>query len=170
MLLVCKRLPATEETLEFLSPFIAQKHIQRGIDDTWRTPYGTYTLFNDIRSGRFRCYGVFELDDKGNVQRFLGFEMGELDLLGHGFEHHAFWDRHVPVKTCLKLCQELVTKDYASEGVTVTSFVCFLPDCNRAVRQLAFRYGCRDCGFVPNRVFWKDGKKYLCRMFKFVNV
>lgn len=167
MLLVCKRLSATDETLEFLSPFIGQEHIQRGINDEWRTPFGMYTLLHDIRSEKLRCYGVFELDGTGNVRRFCGFEAGELDLSGHGFEHHAFWARHVPVKICLDLCRELVTKEYAAVGIDVTSFVCFLPECNRAVRQLAFRYGCRDCGLTPNRVFWKDGKKYPCRMFKF---
>ena len=166
MPLVCKKLPATDATLEFLSPFLAQKHIQQGINDAWRSLYGAYTLFSDIRSGKFRCYGVFELDDAGNVMRFLGFEMGELDLLGHTFEHHAFWDRHVPVEECLKLCQETVMKDYAAEGVGLTAFACFVPDCNRAVRRLAFRYGCRDCGLTPNRVFLKNGKKYWCRMFK----
>ena len=61
---ICRRLPASEGTIRFLSPFLAKKHIQNGIDDRMKTYYGSFCFFRNILAGKTRAYGVFETDEK----------------------------------------------------------------------------------------------------------
>lgn len=163
MKLECKRLPATEDTLKFISPFFALEHVRKAIDDRWRTCYGIYDLFVGIRIGKVRVYGVFDMT---MPMRFLGFEFGTLDESGEAFEHHAVWDRNTPALECVMLCKDFMKEEFAAEGVIVTSAVCYIPDSNRAAKWAAIRAGCKDCGIRNDRVFYKNGNILPCREFR----
>lgn len=163
MNLECRRLPATEDTLKFISPFFALEHIRKAIDDRWRTCYGIYDLFIGIRLGKIRVYGVF---DMATPMRFMGFELGWLDETGEAFEHHAFWDRKVPAVECVTLCKNYMKEEFAKEGVTVKYAVGYIPDINRAAKRMALRAGCKDCGIRNDRVFYKNEYILPCREFR----
>lgn len=160
---VCRRLPGTEETLRLLSPFFGKAHIQKALDDRWRTCYGIFNLFRGIRSGVIRVYGVFEMDDGGVARRFCGFEFGCPDETGEAFEHHACWDRHVDAAECATLCKEAMKAEYAREGKRMKYAVGYIPESNRAARLMALRAGCKDLGIAEDKMFRKDGYWEQCR-------
>ena len=163
--MVCKRLPASEATLSFLSTFIAQEHIQAGLDDRLRDAYGVWRFFTWIRFGKNRAYGVFELNDAGEAERFCGFQLGNLDADGF-FENHAFWGRKIPTLQCVTLCCQEMRREYDEEGIDVRGVVSYIPDCNRAAKLLARRFGCKDGGLRADRIWMKRGKSYPCREFR----
>ena len=141
---VCRRLPGTEETLRLLSPFFGKAHIQKALDDRWRTCYGIFNLFRGIRSGVIRVYGVFEMDDGGVARRFCG-------------------DRHVDAAECATLCKEAMKAEYAREGKRMKYAVGYIPESNRAARLMALRAGCKDLGIAEDKMFRKDGYWEQCR-------
>lgn len=161
--LVCKRLPANEETLKFISPFFQFEHVRDAIDDRWKTYYGIFCLFTGILTGQIRLFGVF---DREEPMKFLGFQLGYLDESGKTYENHAFWDRHVPTVECIELCKKAVKADYASDGVDVKYAASYIPDRNRAAKWLALRSGCKDKGLSRDRFFSKDGYMLPCREFR----
>ena len=163
MELNCKRLPATDKTLQFLSPFWAKEHIKKAIDDRLNTCYGIFCLFAGILQGRIRVYGVFDLADP---MRFLGFQWGYLDDDVETFENHACWDRYVPTVECVNLCKTVMKEDYAQDGITIKYAASYIPDINRAAKWLAFRCGCMDCGIKEDRLFHKANYIYPCREFR----
>lgn len=161
--LVCRRLLPIDATLRFISPFLAKEHIQRSIDDTFRTYYGIYDFMLNIRLGRYRAYGVF---NTGTPFRFYGFTAGYLDDTGETFVDHAFWDRGVDAAACTLLCRDMVRDEFAREGIIITSAVGYIPDRNRAAQRMARRLGAVDLGIRKDKLFLKDGKLYPCREFR----
>ena len=159
MRIVCKRLPATKETLVFLSPFMLKPHIQKYINPLWKTYYGIYDLFAQINSGGYRTYGAFELDKYDNSTRFLGFQLCVLRDDGD-VETHAFWDRKVSALQCVKLVKDVSIKDYASDGIQVKCFVAYILENHRAARFLVSNMGFRDCGQIPWYKRVVDGKPF----------
>lgn len=162
MKLDCKRLPATDETLRFLSPFFAKEHVKRAIDDRLNSCYGVFCLFAGILNSKIRVYGVFDLT---NSMRFLGFQWGYLDDTGEIFENHACWDRNVPTVKCVNLCKIVMQDDYARDGITIKYAASYIPDINRPAKWLALRCGCEDCGIKKDRLFHKDNCVFQCRKF-----
>lgn len=162
MELVCKRLPPTEATLKFLSDFFSLPHIQNVLDDRLRTFYGIHLLMDGIRTGKIRVYGVFSLEK--NV-RFLGCELGELEKDGITFEHHAFWDRHVPTVTCVLMCKNYMKQEFEKEGIHVKYARGHIPDCNRAAQWMALRAGCEDRGLNHQWKYYRNGREFPCREF-----
>ena len=145
MRIFCNRLPATDDTLVFLSSFMEKTHIQKYIDPFWKTYFGIYELFFNIRNGAYRAYGAFELDDDGDPVRFLGFQLCMDDGKGK-VETHCFWDRKTPVFQCVKLLKEKAVMDYAKDGNPVKCFVGYIPEDHVAARRLALSMGFRCCG------------------------
>lgn len=161
--LICKKLSATDETIRFLSPFFEKKHVKEGQDDFLNTCYGIYRLFFGIVTGEIRVYGVFDQDP---TITFLGFNFGYLDETGDSFEAHSCWDRGVPTAECANLCLDVMKGDYLRDGIVVKSVVCYIPDRNRAAQLLARRFGCLDCGFHNDKLFYKNGSSFPCREFR----
>lgn len=162
MELDCKRLPATDETLMFLSPFFAKEHIKKGIDDRLNTCYGIYRLFTGILNGQIRVYGVFDLV---KPMRFFGFQFGHFVAAEEAFENHACWDRHIPTVKCVTLCKIVMKDDYARDGITIKHAISYIPDINRSAKWLALRCGCADYGIKEDRLFYKGNYVFPCRKF-----
>ena len=162
--LVCKRLPCTEDTLKFISPFFALEHVQKWIDDRWRTYYGIYDLFTAIRSGRVRGYGVFDVSDP---MRFLGFILGWIDETGETFELHTFFDRDTATLEAINLCKNTVKDDYAKDGILLKYAIGYIPDRNRAAKWLALRAHCKDRGLRKDKIYHKGDYIFPCREYRF---
>ena len=157
MKLECLRMPGTDRTLNFISPYLGQRHVQAGLEECIRTAYGMYCLFSRILDGYFRLYGVFDVDEPVD---FLGFVFGHRD--GETFEVHACWNRHVPTVKCSELAIECMVRDYADEGIAIRYIAGYIPDKNKAAQLYAKRSGFADCGLQDDKLF--DGQ-YPCRKF-----
>lgn len=166
MKIVAKRLPPTEETLRFISPFFGKEHVRKGIDERLLSAYGIFCLYLGIRLGRVRVYGCFETDDAGKPVRFLGFEYGCLDTASATFETHAVWDRHVPSAECVKLCKECMKQDYLQDGITVKWAAGYISVRNRAAILMARKVGAHDLGIRYDAQWQRQGERVPCREFR----
>ncbi len=155
------RLPATDETLRFLSPHFAQPHVWSWLDDRTRSCYGLYAMLRDIRAGSIRVYGAFDAPD-----RFLGCTFGALEEDGESFELHSAWQRKVDVKSAVLACERAMVEDYRKDGIVVRYAVGYIPECIRAARLGALRAGGQDCGPSDDKRFIHDGVIYQCRKFR----
>ena len=161
--LICKKLPATDDTIKFISPFFDKKHVKDGQDDFLNTCYGIFHLFYGFVTGEIRVYGVFDQDEP---MSFLGFQFGYLDETNESFETHSCWDRRSPSLDCVNLCSDVMIADYSQDGIVIKYIVCYIPDRNRAAQLLARRFGCVDCGYHQDKLFYKNGSVFPCREFR----
>lgn len=165
MKLVSKRLPATKETLQFISPFFRYEHVQKALDDRWKTYYGIFELFRGILAGEIRLYGVFDVDEP---MRFLGFELVWLDESKEAIEVHSFWERDLPKRAAdlAALCKDVMKEDYASDGIQVKYVVSYIPEENRAAKRMARQFGCQELGLRKDKVFYKGEYIFPCREYR----
>ena len=161
MNLDCRRLPPIQQTVSFLSPFLMQEHIRKGLCDSMQTPQGSYLFFNGLMSGVFRAYGIFLID--GENIGFHGFTFGYLE--NGVFVDHLCLNRNAPALDCLKLAIRTMTGEYAREGAEVKAIEGNIPDRNRAARWIAKKLGFKDLGIREDKKFYKGDYIYPCRQF-----
>ena len=155
--LKCIRMPGNDETLKFISPYLQKEHIRKGADDNLFTPYGMYSFFSGIKSGKIRLYGMFDVE---NPVRFFGFAF--FCVHGDMLDAHVMWDRHVPALRCTSMALALAVND----AVSVRTIECNIPDFNRPAQNLAKKLGGLDCGLRQDRLFNKNNKQIPCREFR----
>lgn len=158
---ICKRLPGTHNTLQFISNWFEDYFLRKAMDDRFLTNhYVVYTVMSGIMSGGVQCYGVFDVkDDK--AERFLGMAWGWI-ANDRYFEVHFAFDRDVNTMECARLCLAEMKK----LNPDVKGVVGYIPDNNRAARMFAKRFGCRDNGIQKDKLFLKNGMAYSCREFR----
>ena len=159
---ICKRLPGTDNTLQFVSNWFEDYYIRLAMDERFiSNHYIVFTLMNGILLGEVQVFGVFEVkDDK--AEDFLGLCFGWMrsDMY---FEVHFAFDRGVDTMECARLCMaEGIAQNPGMKGV-----VGYIPDRNRAARMFAKRFGCRDNGIQQDKLFMKNGMAYSCREFRY---
>ena len=158
---ICKRLPGTVNTLQFISNWFEDYYLRKAVDDRFLTNhYIVYTLMLGILNGNVQCYGVFDVDGD-EAKRFLGMAFGWIAQDNY-FEVHFAFDRGVNTMECAHLCLDEMKKC----NPDVKGVVGYIPDSNRAARMFAKRFGCRDNGIRPEKLFIKDGMAYSCREFR----
>jgi len=158
---ICKRLPGTDNTLQFISNWFEDYYIRKAMDERFLTNhYVVYTVMDGIMRGGVQCYGVFDVkDDK--AESFLGMAWGWIKHDNY-FEVHFAFDRGVNTMECARLCLAEMKK----HNPDVKGVVGYIPDSNRAARMFAKRFGCKDNGIRPEQVFIKNGMAYSCREFR----
>ncbi len=158
---ICKRLPGTDNTLQFVSNWFEDYYIRKAMDERFiSNHYVVYMLMSGILNGIFQAYGVFDVkDDK--AESFLGMAWGwrRSDMY---FEVHFAFDRGVDTMECARLCLAEMNK----LNPDVKGVVGYIPDSNRAARMFAKRFGCRDNGIQQDKPFMKNGMAYSCREFR----
>ncbi len=158
---ICKRLPGTVNTLQFVSNWFEDYYIRKAMDERFiSNHYVVYTLMDGIKTGEVQAYGVFDVkDDK--AEDFLGMAWGWIAQDNY-FEVHFAFDRGIDTMECARLClAEMKKLNPAVKGI-----VGYIPDSNRAARMFAKRFGCRDNGIQKDKPFIKNGMAYSCREFR----
>ena len=159
---ICKRLPGTINTLQFISNWFEDYYLRKAMDDRFITNhYVIYMLMHGILTESVQVYGVFDVDGE-EAKRFLGLAFGWMGADDY-FEVHFAFDRGVDTMECARLCLEEMKK--LNPGVK--GVVGYIPDSNRAARMFAKRFGCRDNGIKQDKLYLKNGMAYSCREFRF---
>jgi len=159
---ICKRLPGTNNTLQFISNWFEDYYIRAAMDERFLSNhYMVYLLMDGIKTGEVQVFGVFNVkEDK--AEDFLGCCFGWMREDQY-FEVHFAFDRGIDTMDCARLClAEGIAQNPDMKGV-----IGYIPDRNRAARMFAKRFGCRDNGIQQDKLFLKNGMAYSCREFRY---
>jgi len=158
---ICKRLPGTINTLQFVSNWFEDFYLRKAMDERFiSNHYVVWMLLDGILRGSIQVYGVFDVKN-GEADDFAGLCFGWITEDEY-FECHLAFDRDEDAMECARLCQERLQE----ENPEVKGVVGYIPDRNRAARMFAKRFGCRDNGIQQDKLFLKDGMAYACREFR----
>jgi hypothetical protein len=158
IMIFCKKLDLSEDTVYQVSRLLYEEHIYKAVDDRLHDVWYAHKFLQDIESGKILVFGVFK-DDV-----FAGCANGELN--GDVLTVHALFKRKVDVAKAALLIEKEIKKYSISSGIEIKAIIGTIPEYNRAALRMAKRAGYTDCGIAENVEHRKHGRVIPCRLMR----